>query len=381
MAINMSKENDTEMANTENSDGMDLQVIESFDLSSQRTITEQQLLNSPEIEAITNTIVIDDINTIVTFGGEVAENISRASDVVLNNMSMSKIDESSEMLKILGKIMDKFDIDEIREGKDSLFQKIFNNARKQLDQILSKYQTIGGEVDKVYVELKKYESEIAQSNKNLDMIFKSNVEMYQELVKYIVGGEKGVTEIEEYIGQRNEEMMKTGDNSIQFEITNLENAKIVLEQRVQDLRIAENVAMQSIPMIKTMQVSNIHLVRKINSAFIITLPIFKQALAQAIMLKRQKLQADSLSALDDKTNEMLLKNAQNTATQSAQIARLANNSSIKIETLEQSWQTIVSGIEETQRIQEEARVKRQEDTKRLNAIKADFEQKYQKGNK
>lgn len=376
MAINMSKENDTEMANTENSDGMDLQVIESFDLSSQRTITEQQLLNSPEIEAITNTIVIDDINTIVTFGGEVAENISRASDVVLNNMSMSKIDESSEMLKILGKIMDKFDIDEIREGKDSLFQKIFNNARKQLDQILSKYQTIGGEVDKVYVELKKYESEIAQSNKNLDMIFKSNVEMYQELVKYIVGGEKGVTEIEEYIGQRNEEMMKTGDNSIQFEITNLENAKIVLEQRVQDLRIAENVAMQSIPMIKTMQVSNIHLVRKINSAFIITLPVFKQALAQAIMLKRQKLQADSLSALDERTNEMLLKNAQNTASQSAEIARLSSNSSIKIETLEQSWQTIVNGIEETRRIQEEAKIKRQEDTVRLNAIKEDFNKKY-----
>ena len=39
--------------------------------------------------------------------------------------------------------------------------------------------------------------------------------------------------------------------------------------------------MQSIPMIKTMQFSNMNLVRKINSAFIITLPVFKQALAQA----------------------------------------------------------------------------------------------------
>ena len=46
--------------------------------------------------------------------------------------------------------------------------------------------------------------------------------------------------------------------------------------------------MQSIPMIKTMEFSNMNLVRKINSAFIITLPVFKQALAQAIMLKRRK---------------------------------------------------------------------------------------------
>ena len=64
----------------------------------------------------------------------------------------------------------------------------------------------------------------------------------------------------------------------------------MLEQRTQDLRTAENIAMQSIPMIKTMAFSNMNLVRKINSAFIITLPVFKQALAQAIMLKRQKIQ-------------------------------------------------------------------------------------------
>ncbi len=55
-----------------------------------------------------------------------------------------------------------------------------------------------------------------------------------------------------------------------------------------------------------------NLVRKINSAFIVTLPVFKQALAQAIMLKRQRIQAESLAALDEKTNEMLLKNARNT---------------------------------------------------------------------
>ena len=42
----------------------------------------------------------------------------------------------------------------------------------------------------------------------------------------------------------------------------------------------------------------------------------KQALAQAIMLKRQKIIADSMQALDDKTNEMLKKNAQNSVAQS-----------------------------------------------------------------
>ena len=129
-------------------------------------------------------------------------------------------------------------------------------------------------------------------------------------------------------------------------------------------------------MIKTMQFSNMNLVRKINSAFIITLPVFKQALTQAIMLKRQRIQAEAMSALDKKTNEMLIRNAQNTAEQSKMTAQLATGSSIKIETLEKTWQTIVKGIDETKQIQDNARKQRVEDQKRLETIKADFNKRY-----
>ena len=124
-----------------------------------------------------------------------------------------------------------------------------------------------------------------------------------------------------------------------------------------------------------MQFGNLNLIRKINSAFIITLPVFKQALTQAVLLKRQKIQADAMQALDERTNEMLLKNAQNTADQSKLTAQLASSSSIKVETLEKTWQTIVNGIEETRRIQEQASAKRQEDAKKLEAMKEDFRSK------
>ena len=248
--------------------------------------------------------------------------------------------------------------------------------RKQLDKILAKYHTMGEEVDKIYVQLKQYEAEIKQSNRKLQQMFDANVNYYHELVKYILAGEQGCREIEEYMAQRQADMEATGDQSIQFEIQTLQQALMMLEQRTQDLRIAENVAMQSVPMIKTMQFSNMNLVRKINSAFIITLPVFKQALAQAIMLKRQRIQADAMAALDEKTNEMILKNARNTAEQAAATTHLASSSSIKIETLEASWNTIVKGIEETRQIQENAKRQRNEDQIRLERIKSEFQQKY-----
>lgn len=235
---------------------------------------------------------------------------------------------------------------------------------------------MGDEVDKIYVQLKQYESEIQQSNRKLEEMFQANVNYYHELVKYILAGEQGCKEIEKYIEQKQAEMDTTGDRSIQFEITSLNQSLMMLEQRTQDLRTAESVAMQSIPMIKTMEFSNVNLVRKINSAFIITLPVFKQALAQTIMLKRQRIQAEAMSALDQKTNELLIRNAQNTVEQSKLTAQLASGSSIKIETLENTWKTIVNGINDTKQIQENARKQRMEEQARLETIKQEFNQTY-----
>ncbi len=349
--------------------------VQPYDIIADKAETVQQLAHSPEIENLTSTIDIYDLNTIVSFGSQSAEEISKASDIVLRSMSLTQLDESSKMLVALGKIMDQFDIDEIKENP-GLFGKLFGNLRKQLDRILDKYNTMGDEVDKIYVQLKQYEGEIKQSNAKLEQMFQANVSYFHELEKYIVAGEQGCQEIQDYIGQRQTEMERTGDQSISFELQTLQQALAMLEQRTQDLRTAESVALQSIPMIKTIQFSNMNLVRKINSAFIVTLPVFKQALAQAIMLKRQKLQADAIQALDERTNEMLLKNAKNTAEQAKLTTRMAAGSSIKTDTLEKTWHTIVAGIEETQKIQASAREQRLQDQKRLEAIKQEFLTKY-----
>lgn len=353
----------------------EIEVVKEYDIVADRQQMNADLVNSKEVDDLVSTIEVHNLETIVSFGAEAAEEISKASDIVLNSMNMSQLDDSSEMLNTLAKIMSKFDIEEIKDNP-GLFGKLFGNMRKQLDKILDKYHTMGDKVDKIYVQLKQYESEIKQSNRKLNQMFEANVGYYHELVKYILAGEQGCRELEAYIAQRQADMEATGDNSIQFEIQSLQQSLMMLEQRTQDLRTAENVAMQSVPMIKTMEFSNMNLVRKINSAFIVTLPVFKQALAQAIMLKRQKIQAEAMSALDQKTNEMLIKNARNTVEQSKMTAQLASGSSIKIETLETTWRTIVNGIDETKQIQENARKQRIEDQARLENIKAEFNRMY-----
>lgn len=348
-----------------------IEPVQTYDIMADREQMNAELVDSAEIDALVSTIEVNNMDTIVTFGAEAADEISKVADVVLNSMDMRQLDQSSEMLKALSTIMSKFDIEEIKND-GGVMGRLFGNLKKQLDKILAKYHTMGEEVDKIYVELKGYEGEIKQANRKLDQMFDANVEYYHELVKYILAGEQACKELEAYIQQRQNDFETTGDNSIQLELASLQNSLMMLEQRTQDLRTAESVAIQSIPMIKTIEYSNMNLVRKINSAFIITLPVFKQALAQAIMLKRQKIQAESLSELDKKTNEMLIKNAKNTAEQSKMIAKMASGSSIKIETLETTWRTIMNGIDETKAIQENARKQRVDDAARLATIKQEF---------
>lgn len=342
-------------------------------------VLQKASANHAEIVALSDKLDIMNSESLVSFGKEVAEEISKCSDAILNSVDMEKIEGSGELMKTLTNIMDKFDVKELSEEKQGFFAKLFGDAKSQLDKLLSKYNTMGSEVEKIYIELRKYEEEIKESNKKLGTMYETNMAFYQDLTKYILAGELGCQQIDEYRKKIEDQYIQTNDPTLQVQLQTLDMGKQMLEQRVQDLRIAENVALQTIPMIKAMEFSNLNLARKINSAFIITLPVFKQNLARAVLLKRQKIQADAMSALDEKTNEMLLRNAENTMAQTKLTAQLASGSSIKMETLEASWRTIMQGIDETRKIQEEASRKRIEDAAKLEGIKAEFNTKFLKG--
>ena len=114
--------------------------VQEFNIVEKRNEIETELLNSPEIEALTAEINIDDPQTIVAFGGNVANEIAKASDAVLNNVNMKQLNDTGELLNTLAKIMDKFDIDEIKdEPAKGFLGRIFNNAKKQLENIINKY--------------------------------------------------------------------------------------------------------------------------------------------------------------------------------------------------------------------------------------------------
>jgi len=98
----------------------EIQPVEEYDIVADRNQMNQELVDSAEVDALCSQIEINNLDSILTFGADAAEEISKASDFILNSMNLSELDESSEMLKTLANIMSKFDIDEIKEDP-SLF--------------------------------------------------------------------------------------------------------------------------------------------------------------------------------------------------------------------------------------------------------------------
>ena len=334
---------------------------------------KMELRNDPDVQTLTSEIVIDDLNSILFFGEAASKGISSTSDSLLHQMRSVRAEESGELIIKLTKVMNKFDPKEFEKfssyKEQGLVNKIFNKSKDLVERLFSKFENLGAEVDKIYVVLKRYEAETRQSNMNLEQMAKANIETYEMLEKYIVAGELAKEEVDKYIAEYEVKAQNPDDQKAMMIYQSLLQARDMLDQRIYDLRMSENIAMQTIPMIQMIQLGNYNLIRKINSAFIITLPIFKQCLAQAIMLKRQELQAKSMQVLDDKTNELLIRNANSVAKNTTTLAKMAGTSSIKIETIEETWRTITNGINETKKIQEANKSDREKNTLKLEEFK------------
>lgn len=334
-----------------------------------------QLRQSPEVHALIRGINLEDPDSLMKFGSDSADEVSNFADQILRSVRTTKTDEAGQLIQQLDKIMERFDIKDFDKIKEpGLLQRIFSKAKTSLEAIFKKYETMEGEVGKVHVTLKQYESDIYKENEQLETMFRNSLANYENLQKYIVATEMALEEINtKLIPEWEQKAQTSGDPLDQINVQKLYQGRTIMEQKLYDLKVAENVSLQSLPLIKVTQTGNYELVRKINSSFMITLPLFKQALAQTVLLKRQDLRAKSLKALDERTNELLERNANNTMLQAKAIAQLSTSSIVDVNTLEKSWKTIMDGIEDVKQIYVDASKQREENTKRLEQFKTEYE--------
>lgn len=336
----------------------------------------ERLANSPEVAKIIKEIDVGNPQSVLMFGQDAAQEISKFSDRILAETSKSTVEDSGKMLKDLSNIMRSFNPKDFEDNKVGLFDKIFKRVNNGIEKILNKYKTMDSDIQNVYSQVKQYEEEIKRANGTMETMYDKNITYYEELEKYIYAGNKiKETTMNEWIPQLESKANASNDPRDLQTLNDARDFYELMDQRIQDLEMAKMVSIQTAPQIKMIQKGNHNLMRKINSAFVVTLPTFKIGLTNAITMKRQKIQADALKALDDTTNEMLIRNAENISLNSVEITKLAGESSVKIETLEKTFDTIMKGIEETMSIQEENTKNREANRTRLIELQKQLKEK------
>lgn len=315
---------------------------------------------------------LDSTAKILTYGQEATEGISKFSDDILSHISLSFVDESTKLLTTLNQLMSRFDKGDFKtEESKGLFGKLFHKAKTTADDLYNKYAVFSKEIDKIFTEIRKYETEIQQTNQTMEEMYQKNMEYHNQLDQYIQKAQAYLNEqIEPQIQQPDESQEEASQDGLdQIQKGRMAEIKDSIEQRIYDLELAKAVSLQTAPQIKLIQKGNYNLLRKINSAFVITMPLFKQGIIQAITLKRQKMQMESMKALDESTNQLLKKNAIDVIENSKMSVQLNQNSSVKIETLEESYNTILNGIREVDEIQKQNQKQRKVSLKRLEELK------------
>lgn len=193
-----------------------------------------------------------------------------------------------------------------------------------------------------------------------DGLYDKNLEYFKQLQLFIQAGEEKITELRTVTLPQLEEQAKASSNPMAGQVVkDYEEAVVRFEKKVHDLKISKVIAIQTAPQIRLIQNNDKILVSRIQSAIYNTIPLWKNQLVLALGLNRQKDALAVQKAVSDSTNELLQKNAEILKQNSLETARENERSIVDVETVKKVNQDLIATIEETLKIQQEGRAKRQ----------------------
>jgi len=328
-----------------------------------------QRMNSPEVKNLLKEVKYQESNSIVMFGAKPAEELARVSDEILRSTKDVKNEEASKLLISLTALMKKVNIDDFEKDppKSTFLRRIFG----KVNDVFAKYDTVEKDIGTITEELLKAKTDIEKGVNDLEKMYDSAKNHSTQLQDYIYA----IEILENQVKDKIEEVKTTvniTDEDKNNELGNLQRYLDQVSQKRYDLMAGRTVSLQTMPMIKMMADNDFKLMNKLHSSLITTLPVFKNAIVIAVNLKRQRVLSRTMKAVDEATNELLLKNALNVSKNSVEIAKQANSPAIAVETLKQNFEIIKQGIEETKAVQLEARTKRESNIKELDRLNGEM---------
>lgn len=295
----------------------------------------------------------------IQYGTQAQGKLLSFSHAMLEHVQKQDVGEIGEIISDLMKRLNEVNPDELKDGKPSLFARMFGKISGTLQEVLSKYQKTGAQIDRISVKLDRSKNVLLSDIKLLEQLYETNKEYFHALNVYIAAGEIKLEEMQERtIPQMKRAAEATNDQMKFQEVNDMIQFADRLDKRLHDLKLSREITIQSAPQIRLIQNTNQALVEKIQSSIMTAIPLWKNQVAIALTLIRQRHAVEAQKQVSKTTNELLLKNAEMLKTNTIETAKENERGLVDIETLKKTQESLISTLEETMRIQEEGRHKR-----------------------
>ena len=166
------------------------------------------------------------------------------------------------------------------------------------------------------------------------------------------------------------------ENSLAVQkVADLEAFKNRLDKRQYDLKLARQITIQQAPQIRMIQNTNQELAEKIQTSINTAIPLWKNQVAIALTLLKQKDALTSQRIVSSTTNDLLIKNSEMLKQSSIEAARENERGVVDIETLKTTQANLIETIQETMNIQREGAIKRRQGEVELAQLEEEIKTK------
>ena len=328
-----------------------------------------------EAKKLAATIDVNNSQSVLSYGAEAQAKLGEFSQLMLNKVQNKDVGPIGDTLSELMYKLEEAKPEELDTNNNGLFKRLFTKVKTSIYEITAKYQQIGAQIDKIAVKLDREKDGLMQDNAMLEQLYEKNKDFFEALNLYIAAGELKMEELTTTIIPEAEEKALASNNQMDAQYVNdLQQFYNRLEKRTHDLKLARQITIQQAPQIRLIQNTNQALAEKIQSSITTAIPLWKNQVAIALTLLRQKDAVTAQRQVSETTNDLLKKNSEMLKVSAIETAKENERGLVDIDTLKKTQQDLIDTIQETMTIQSEGRSKRQAAEKELVQLEDELKQ-------
>ncbi|MBC1482467.1 toxic anion resistance protein [Listeria sp. FSL L7-1485] len=313
---------------------------------------------------------------ILGYGAPAQAKLHDFSHSMLAHVQKQDVGPIGDIISDLMYRLQEADPDELAARNKNVFTKMFHRVKQSINEITSKYQKIGTQIDRIALKLEHSKKRLIEDNSFLEQLYDKNKDYFQALNIYIAAGELKLEEINtKMLPELRKKAEQTGDQMDYQEVNDLTQFADRLDKRVYDLRLSRQITIQQAPQIRLIQNTNQALAEKIQSSIMTAIPLWKNQVAIALTLLRQQQAVAAQRQVSETTNELLKRNADMLKTNAIETARENERGIVDIETLKETQSSLIETLQETLKIQQEGRAKRAVAEKELVTMEQELKER------